>query len=96
MAVGPLLELLLSNFGWRNTLRIFAGFLVIPTLAALAYCLPESRNKKKKESNLPEQKIKIVDFSVLKNRAFLVLCFAMSIFMLGYFIPFIHLVSARV
>ena len=95
VAVGPLLQLLLSAVGWRHTLRIFAGFLFIPTLAALAYCVPESRNKKEKEANLPKPKIKIVDFTVLKNPAFMVLCVAMSTFMLGYFVPFIHVVSSR-
>lgn len=93
MAVGPLLQLLLSATGWRHTLQIFAALLLVPTLAALAYCVPESRNKKEKEANLPKPKIKIVDFSVLKNPAFMVLCVAMSTFMLGYFVPFVHVVS---
>ena len=95
VAVGPLIQVLLSATGWRNTLRIFAGLLIIPTLAALAYCAPENRNKKEKEANLPKPKIKIVDFSVLKNPAFMILCVAMSTFMLGYFVPFVHLVSSR-
>lgn len=95
VAVGPLLQVLLSATGWRHTLRICAGLLVIPTIAALAYCVPENRNKKEKEANIPKPKIKIVDFSVLKNPAFLILCVAMSTFMLGYFVPFIHLVSRR-
>ena len=93
--MGPLLQVLLSATGWRNTLRIFAGLLLIPTLAALAYCLPENRNKKEKEANLPKPNIKIVDFTVLQNPAFIILCVAMSTFMLGYFVPFIHLVSRQ-
>ena len=95
VAVGPLLQELISAIGWRNTLRVCSGLLLIPTLAALAYCVPENRNKKEKEANLPKPKIKIVDFSVLKNRAFIVLCLAMSTFMLGYFVPFVHSVSYR-
>lgn len=94
VVIGPLLQILMSSVGWKNTARIFAGLLLIPTLAALAYCVPKSAASQSKDDEARgRKKPKIFDFSVLFNPAFLVLCFAMSIFMMGYFVPFIHLVS---
>lgn len=89
VAVGPLLEELMSSLGWKHTARIFAGLLLIPTFAALVYCVPSTCHKGEKGDEKP--KTKILDLSVLKNPAFIVLCVAMSVFMLGYFVPFIHL-----
>ena len=91
--MGPLLQVILSATGWRNTLRILAGILLVPTLASLAYRLPKNKMNNEKDVDIPQPKRKIVDFSVLKNPAFLVLCIAVSTFMMGYFIPFVHLVS---
>ena len=94
VVVGPILQILMTSLGWKNAARIFAGFLLIPTFAALAYCVPKSNcPQSKDEEARGRKKPKIFDITVLCNPAFLVLCFAMSIFMLGYFVPFIHLVS---
>lgn len=92
IVVGPILQTLLSATGWRKTMRIWSAVLMFPTLAALAYCVPERRNKKE-ETNLSKRKVKIVEFSVLKKPAFMILCLAMSIFMLGYTASLLHLVS---
>lgn len=96
VAVGPFLAKLMSALGWKHSARIFSALLLIPTLAALVYRVPASYANQYKgsgEKGHEQPKPKILDLSVFKNRAFIVLCFAMSVFMMGYFVPFVHVVS---
>ena len=89
IALGPLLETLLSTLGWKITARILSGLLLIPVLAALVYRVPKSSSIQRQD----KPKLKLLDLSVLKHRGFIVLCVAISIFMMCYPVPFIHLVS---
>ena len=89
VAMGPLLEMVMSTLGWKNAARIFSCFLLIPILAALVYRVPPSNPCHRGNER---QKAKILDLGVLKNRAFMFLCLGMSMLQLGYPIPLIHLV----
>ena len=96
LAVGPLIEILILQFGWKNAARIFAGLLLIPTLAALVYRVPASSSNQcngEGEKGHEKPKKTILDFSILKNRTFVFLCIAVSTFTLGYFVPFVYVVS---
>ena len=62
----------------------------------LLYRIPSQAGKEKVEKAKEAEKKKrppIFDFTIFKNKAFLVWCLSLSAFMMGYFVPFVHLVS---
>ena len=98
LAMGPILQKLLEHFGLRNTMRISAGMIICVWLCALIYRPVNTgfiKNKSEDDEN-PEKKCKGPRFPALqifKNKAYILWCVALSFWMLGYFVPFVHLVS---
>ncbi|XP_031568466.1 monocarboxylate transporter 10-like [Actinia tenebrosa] len=99
LAMGPVLQGLLSRFGMRNTMRISAAMLACIIVIALVYrpintpFLNGSKYDKEKEANQKKKGCaRFVDFSLFKNKAYLVWCGSLSFWMLGYFVPFVHLI----
>ena len=100
LVMGPVLQSLLTYCGLRNTMRISAGMLACIIVVAFIYrpintpflnaekYEPENQTKKKKKGLS-----RFVDLSLFKNKAYLVWCASLSFWMLGYFVPFVHLVS---
>ena len=89
LVMGPTINMLLERFGWRNTMRIIGGVGCAMVLAALTYRPPPVKS----EVNFEQKRKKIVDISVWKNKGFVVWAFALAIFNLGYFVPYVYLVS---
>jgi len=89
LVMGPTINMLLERFGWRNTMRIIGGVACAMVLAALTYRPPPVKS----EVNFEQKRKKIVDISVWKNKGFVVWAFALAIFNLGYFVPYVYLVS---
>lgn len=91
LAMGPFYHVILSSLGWKMMLRILCGFAFLMFLSALFYRpLPEKYKRAKQE---PEAKSKFLDLSVWKMKPFVVWVVSMSLLFIGYFVPFIHLVS---
>lgn len=65
------------------------------TIGSLLYRVPSQTGKEveKVEETEKPKRPPMFDFSVFKNKAFLVWCISLSAFMMGYFVPFVHLVS---
>ncbi|KAK3742459.1 hypothetical protein QZH41_007997 [Actinostola sp. cb2023] len=78
MPMMPLFRYTLVNTDYAST----AGLYSVPK--------NETTNEKAKEEVKKEKK-SLFQFSVLKNKAFLVWCVSLGIFMIGYFVPFVHL-----
>ena len=95
LVMGPTINMLLERVGWRNTMRILGGVACATALAALTY-RPPPVNMVKREVNFEQKRKKIIDMSVWKNKGFLVWAFALAIFNLGYFVPFVYLVSCSI
>ena len=89
LVMGPTINLLLERVGWRNTMRIIGGVACAMVLAALTYRPPPVE----REVNFEQKKKKIIDISVWKNKGFVVWSLALAIFTLGYFVPYVYLVS---
>ena len=89
LVMGPTINLLLERVGWRNTMRIIGGVACAMVLAALTYRPPPVE----REVNFEQKKKKIIDISVWKNNGFVVWSLALAIFNLGYFVPYVYLVS---
>ena len=96
IAMGPLMQLVVNRLGWGNSTRVLAGVLCLCTIGSLLYRIPSQAGKEKVEKAKEAEKKKrppIFDFTIFKNKAFLVWCLSLSAFMMGYFVPFVHLVS---
>lgn len=93
IAMGPLMQLTVNRLGWANSTRVLAGMLSLCTIGALLYRLPSEADKamEKVEKDEKKERPPMFDFSVFKNKAFLVWCLSLSAFMMGYFVPFVHL-----
>lgn len=89
LVMGPTINMLLEKVGWRNTMRILGSVAFATALAALTYRPPPV----KREINFEKKRKKIIDISVWKNKGFVVWAFALAIFNLGYFVPFVYLVG---
>ena len=90
LAMGPFYDFILSNMGWKTMLRILCGFSFAMLLSALMYRpLP---TKYKRASRKHEKRPKLFDPSVWRMKSFVFWVVSMSLFFIGYFIPFIHLV----
>ena len=93
LVMGPVMNNLLKVLGWRDTLRVYSGVSAIIFLSALLYrpinssAVQHDQNDKKEPG-----KAKFIDFSIFKNKAYIAWCVALAIFILGYFVPFVHLV----
>lgn len=93
IAMGPLMQLAVNHMGWANSTRVLAGMLTLCTAGSLLYRVPNQGDKiiVKAEGDEKPKRTPIFDFSVFKNKAFLVWCISLSAFMMGYFVPFVHL-----
>ena len=96
IAMGPLMQLAVNYLGWANAARVLGGMLSLCTIGSLLYRQPSQTGKGKELEKVEEPKgprPPMFDFAVFKNKAFLVWCLSLSAFMMGYFVPFVHLVS---
>ncbi|XP_029214258.2 monocarboxylate transporter 10-like [Acropora millepora] len=93
IAMGPIMQLAVNRLGWANSTRVLAGMLSLCTIGSLLYRVPNQNNKtaEKAEREEKPQRPPIFDISVFCNKAFLVWCISLSTFMMGYFVPFVHL-----
>lgn len=101
LAMGPILQWLINLFGMRNTMRISAGMMASIIIIALIYrpintpFLNADKYEPKKKEGEKKKGIftRFIDLSLFKNKAYVVWCASLSFWMLGYFVPFVHLVS---
>lgn len=95
LVMGPVMNSMLKQLGWRNTLRVYAGMSVFIFISAILY-RPINTSVVHHEKDSKEEprktKAKFIDLSIFKNKAYIFWCCALSIFILGYFVPFVHLV----
>lgn len=94
MVCGPVLQVLVSAFHWRNTFLIFSGVL---GLSSLTGCLinhgnqePTSTSTRSKKNNRKFS----CDLSIWRNPIFLVLLAAGGLSNFSRMVPYVHLVSA--
>jgi len=98
MAMGPVIAYLVNKVGWANTNRASAAMMGLTVICAGLFYrqnytfLDERRDNEKKREAEQGKKSSFLDLSVFKNKAYIVWCSALFVFMLGYFVPFVHLV----
>jgi len=92
MAMGPVINYVIENYGWRTLVRISAGLLLLCSLISLTY-RPNEKLQRMLKAMRKDYHPPLLDLSVFQNKGFIAFTFALFIFMLSYFVPFVHLVS---
>ena len=93
LSMGPLVQLLLSKFGVSNFFRAIAMILTLLILCGATFRpLPDIYKESEDDIRFRKRK-KFFDWEVFKNKGYVVWSACLSIFVLGYFVPFVHLVS---
>ena len=91
LAFSPGTQWLFNRFGLSTSLRILgAVHVVIFACAAIFRPVKDSAIS----SLIAQRRIKYFDWTICKNRAFLVYMIALIFVMLGYLVPYVHLVSS--
>ena len=95
MICGPVLQVLVDAFEWRNTFLIFSGILALSTLTG---CLLNRNNKELTSSSTQGKKKNYkkfgCDLSLWKSPIFLVLLVMAGLTNFSRMIPYVHLVSS--
>ena len=98
LVMGPVLNNLLKAIGWRNTLRIYSGMMLIVCVNSLLFRPINSHIDPayaKNEESKENKKVKLIDLKIFRNKSYIIWCVSLSVFILGYFVPFVHLVSLK-
>lgn len=97
LCMGPVLQKLIQYFGFRNTMRISAGMLSCVMICALVYRPINTAflNANKEVAARPKSRFAfLMSFiELFKNPAYILWCASLALWMLGYFVPFVHLVN---
>jgi len=95
LAMGPLIQVLISNIGISNAFRVIAGLLTLLILCGAAFrpVVPSYKHNVEETTSQQKKRKKFFYWEIFKNKGYVVWCACLSIFMLGYFVPFVHLVS---
>ena len=94
MAMGPLMNYMNETYGWRVSIRVSSLLLLLCSCVSLTFRPNKQLQEmlKTMESSKGFKRPPLFDTTVFKNKGFLALTFALFIFMLAYFVPFVHLV----
>ena len=98
--LSPLGQILQYQYGWRGGFLILGGMLLncCACGALMRPLLPPKKSQELEESALTEEekprpKRKLLDFSVFKDRGFVIYTIAASIMVLGLFVPPVFVVN---
>lgn len=95
LTMGPLIQALISKLGVSNAFRVIAGLMTLLIFCGATFrpVMPAYKHKVEETTSQQKKKRKFFNWEIFKNKGYVVWCACLSIFMLGYFVPFVHLVS---
>ena len=89
LIMGPLSQLIIDYGGWRMAFRVFAGFCLLTSiLNSQIRTLPHMKRRPGEGHSF------IKDLQIWKSRVFVVWTISITLVMFGFYIPYVHLVSA--
>ena len=91
LIAGPVINYLLQSVGWKNSMRILSGFANVLWVAALLF--KPAKSNFEELSKKAEEKKKLFDLSIWRNKAYVLWVTTVALFQFGYLVPFVHLVS---
>lgn len=89
------LDAVLPLLGLATTLQILAGMMALLVVCAVSYVplLPPAPAASAADGSRCSLWKKYIDFSIWKNRRYTIWAIALPICMLGYFVPYVHVVA---
>ena len=92
LVLSPVAQKLLSNLGLTRTFQVLAGLQLIVVFCGFVVRLIPS------QSEFDQPQLKTVketsfDWSIFKNKGYMIFVVSVCIFMPGYLVPYVHLVS---
>ena len=90
LVAGPVINYLLQSVGWKNSMRILSGFANVLWVAALLF--KPAKSNFEQLSKKAEEKKKLFDLSIWRNKAYVLWVTTVALFQFGYLVPFVHLV----
>lgn len=92
ISLAPTLSLLLDNYYWRDALRILSATSLLLVISGLIYYLVPAPMEFSDAKEYKEE-TKRIDFSFLKNKAYIVWIAVVGLVLFGFYIPYVHLVG---
>lgn len=92
LVIGPVAQVLFLRFGVPNTFRIVAGIFTIVILCGATFRPVPAKYLQNIRNSEGERKRKLFDWSIFKNKGYVIWIASLATFQLGYFVPFVHLV----
>ena len=92
--LNPTMQQLFIHLGLANTFRVLSAAFLLLSGFALVFRPKRSVCPKNSAANMEHgEKKRMFDWEILENKAFIMWIAVIFIFMLGYMVPFVHLVS---
>jgi len=91
IALAPALNLLLDSYYWRDALRILSATSVLLLISGLIYYLVPAPMEFVDAEEYDDEK-KHFDFTLFKNKAYVVWIVVVGLVLFGFYIPYVHLV----
>ena len=92
LVIGPVVQALFLRFGVANTFRIVAGIFSLVILCGATFRpVPAKYSQYNDKTNGGHAK-RIFDWSIFRNKGYVIWIASLATFQLGYFVPFVHLV----
>ena len=92
LVIGPVVQALFLRFGVANTFRIVAGiFSLILLCGATFRPVPAKYSQYNDRTNRGRAR-RLFDWTIFKNKGYVIWITSLATFQLGYFVPFVHLV----
>ena len=92
IALSSFLSLLLDNFHWRDAMLILSGSSILLFVSGMLFFLVPTPIKFA-GADEPQRKQKLIDFTLLRNKAYCVWIAVVGLILFGYYIPYVHLVG---
>lgn len=92
ISLAPALSLLLDNYYWRDALRILSATSLLLVISGLIYYLVPAPMDFSDADDYQEE-TKRFDFSLFKNKAYMVWIAVVGLVLFGFYIPYVHLVG---
>lgn len=93
--LNPTMQQLFIHLGLSNTFRVLSGAFLLLSGFGLVYrprrgVWPQDKDV----TTAHKEKKRVFDWEILENKAFIMWIVVIFVFMLGYMVPFVHLVSS--
>ena len=92
LVLSPVAQNLLSNMGLTGTFQVFAGLQLIVVFCGFVARLIPTPSELDRPLDLKTVKNGSFDWSIFKNKGFMVFAVSLCVFMPAYLVPYVHLV----